>query len=243
MSYLTQILGSVFMLMSIGISSDLIFCGKANEPKITPHFQLMIGIFVIGVGLTYYLFIPIAYTALFLILYPIIKKYGLSIPRILENLTIVVLATLSIIPFALYIKSYSLVQQITIPGTNLITLGSLIQFCMMILVFVTLRKYTVKGISQFLLMLLTATFILALLTMVPTALKEKELPYYFFKSFFTSSLIAVIMFVASISILVSHTSSWLHSKSAYTSLIARIALFALMPALFVIYLYKYNTLA
>lgn len=243
MSYLTQILGSVFMLMSIGFAIDFISSNKSTENiRVPPYFQLLIGIFVLGVGLTYYLFLPIAYTALWILAYPLVKKLGFSMALIKENFLVIFLAVLSLIPFILYVNSYSLVQQVTIPGVNIITLGSLLQFCMMILVFITLRKYTAKSASQFLLIILIATFLLALLTTVPTLLKNKELPYYFFKSFFTSSLIAVIMFIASISIIVSHTNSWLHSKSNYRSFVTMLTLFVFLPIIFVIYLYKYETL-
>ncbi len=245
MSYLTQLLGNAFVLMFF---RTLIDAFHSKDPRaVTPlSVQTQLGMLLMGVGLTYYLFLPIVIVGLVFAIsrqgsdFIFMPKSALQVFK--HNSVLLISALVSVVPFLLYIKSYSLIEQITIPGINLITLASLIQFCLMVLVFVVLRRYF-KGFAYKVVLVgfLTSLF-LAIMTLNPSSIRSGELPYYFFKSFFTSASFAVAFGAACISIVVSHTSRYFHRHNAHVGFLVQSLLWIAAPLAFVAYLYSYNTL-
>lgn len=246
MSYLTQLLGNAFVLMFFRKLIDS-YATIDQKGSVSLLDQVQLGILIVGVGLTYYLFLPIVLVGL---VYAIWQRevWGHAASRkllaqvFIQNVVVLSSSIISTAPLILYVSSYSLVEQITIPGINLITLASLIQFCLMVLVFVVLRRYFDILKYRIVLAGFLTSLVLAVLTLNPSSLKSGELPYYFFKSFFTSASFAVSFGIASTSVFVSHTSRYMHRHKPSVGFITLTFLWVIVPFSFVFYLYSYDTL-
>lgn len=235
MSYLTQLAGNAFLLVLLRVLIDM----RKEHLRAS---ETMIVISLLGIGFTYYLFLPIAWVlvaARMIMSYTSEKvRFALFVRR---WATVLLSIVLSGVPLALYATQYSIIAQITIPGLNLIILGSLIQFCLMILLFVIVRRSIIPEGYTLMLVAILASLVLALATVGPSAIKTGLLPYYFFKSFFTSATLATAAGCATIAIAVSHLSRGLHRYHPTTRFTTLIIVCVVLPMSFVAYLYSLNT--
>jgi hypothetical protein len=239
MSYLTQLLGSSFLiiffrnLLSEG-EGDIYFPGR----------NIITSLSLLGIGLSYYLFLPIAiagllYTTLFTsgerVRLDVIKQ------KLFSHWYIFLIATVSLVPFLKYLRSYDLVDQITIPGINLLTLGTIIQFCFMVVGIITIRRYILGKQYLIFLLGLLASLGLAIATTSPSMLKSGKLPYYFYKSFFTSGLFATIFALAFIATFTAQISRMVYKFGKRGMFVANTLLWLILPLLFILFLYAYPT--
>ena len=250
MSYLTQLLGNAFLLIAFG---SLGYSVQKNQEGKNSNTMLQIkaGLFVMGIGLTYYLFLPVVFAG---VMYWFLsnnnyvveffknpKKVRLLLAAFKQSWIIILSLALSLVPLLLYSISHSVIDQITIPGINLLTFATLIQFCFMALLFIILKKYFVDTQYKVSLVGLLTSLALAIATTTPAMLKDGMFPYYFYKSFFTSSTFAVAFGVASIFLIVSHVNRYFHKFNSPYVFAAKTLLWVLLPLSFVYYLYAYKT--
>ncbi len=160
----------------------------SKDNKLSYSSVFLICIFIVAVGVSYYLFIPLAGLAYLI--------FHIESQRDKRRLIPYIALAVSIIPLILFNRSFSITAQIESWGVAFVGFTGLMTSALGILLSVLMRHHMNERLRRMHILLYGLSIVMMIVGTISMYTKSGNFGYYFFKSYWTMGIIGLPMLIA-----------------------------------------------